>query len=98
MAILKAQVFGRSLIGVYLSGNNSHVFYPPSLLKSSVKEFKSVFKEPLCPLTINNSNLLGVYMVSNKNGIIVPDIMRDDELGMLKSNINGEKNIGCDTY
>ena len=58
-----------------------------SIISQEYSDWKLIIRD-------DNSNLLGVYMVSNKNGIIVPDIMRDDELGMLKSNINGEKNIG----
>ena len=94
MTILKSQAFGRSLIGVYLSGNNSRIFHPPTLLKPTLKKFNNTFEEPLCPLTINNSNLLGVYMVSNKSGIIIPTLIRDDELTLLKSTVNGEMNIG----
>ena len=94
MTILKSQVFGRSLIGVYLSGNNSRIFYPPTILKPTLKKIRTTFDEPSCPLTINNSTLLGVYMVSNKSGVIVPDLMRDDELSLLNSAINGEMNVG----
>jgi len=92
--ILKAEIFGRSVVGVYLSGNNSCIFHPPTILKSTLKNFKNTFEEPLYPLTINNSNLLGVYMVSNKSGIIIPNIIRDDELALLNSVVNGEMNIG----
>ena len=94
MTILKSQVFGRSLVGVYLSGNNSRIFYPPTLLKPTFKKFKNTFEEPFCPLTINNSNLLGVYIASNINGIILPDLIRDDELALLRTNVSGDMNIG----
>lgn len=94
MAILKSQIFGGSLIGVYLSANNSYVLYPRLLLKPLLKRFKSVFDEPLFPLTINNSNLLGVYTASNKFGIIIPSIMKDEEIDVLKSNLNGSAGIG----
>jgi len=92
--ILKSQVFGRSLIGVYLNGNNSRIFHPPTLLKSTLKKFRNTFEEPLSPLTINNSNLLGVYMVSNESGVIVPELIRDDELSLLRNTVNDEMNIG----
>ncbi len=94
MAIIKAQVFGRSLIGVFLIANNSYILYPPTLIKPQLKKFKSVFQEPFYPLTINNSNLLGVYSASNKFGIIVPHIIREDELNNLKSYMNDSSNIG----
>ena len=57
MAILRSQVFGRSLIGVYLTANNSYVLYPSLLIKPILKKYKTIFKEPLYPLTINTSTL-----------------------------------------
>lgn len=94
MMIIKAQVFGRSLIGVYLTANNSFILFPPTLLKSLLKKFKTVFEIPFYPLTINNSTLLGVYIASNKYGIIVPNIIRDDELENLKTYVKDSIQIG----
>ncbi|MFX1302346.1 MAG: translation initiation factor IF-6 [Promethearchaeota archaeon] len=94
MSILRAQIFGKSLIGVYLSANNCYVLYPPTMLNHLLKKFKNIFEEPFYPLTINNSNLLGVYSVSNKYGIIVPHIIREDELNNLKSYMNESIQIG----
>ena len=84
MAILRSQIFGKSLIGVYLSANNSYILYPPTLLTQQLKKFKTIFQESFYPLTINGSILLGVYTASNKYGIIVPHIIKDDELNKLK--------------
>ena len=92
MTILRSQVFGRSLIGVYLTANNSYVLYPPTLIKPLLKKFRNTFGELFYPLTINNSDLLGVYSVSNKYGIIVPHIIKDDELKELKSHLKEENN------
>ncbi|MFW9998501.1 MAG: translation initiation factor IF-6 [Candidatus Hodarchaeota archaeon] len=92
--IIRSQIFGRNLIGVYLVANNSYILYPPTLLKPFLKKFKTVFEEPFYPLTINNSNLLGVYIASNKYGIIVPHIIREDELNNLKSFVNESSQIG----
>ncbi|MFW9899556.1 MAG: translation initiation factor IF-6 [Candidatus Thorarchaeota archaeon] len=86
---MKSQIFGGSLIGVYLTANNSYVLYPHLLLKPILKKFKSVFDEPLYPLTLNNSNLLGIYTASNKYGIIIPNIIKEDELNLLKSYVGG---------
>ncbi len=92
--ILRAQIFGRSLIGVYLAANNSFILYPPILLNTLLEKFKDTFKVPFYPLTINNSNLLGVYTVSNKYGIIVPHIIREDELNNLKLHVKESSQIG----
>ena len=84
MTILKYQIFGKNSIGVYLTVNNLFGLYPSTLHKPAVEKIKSVFKEPIYPITINNSNLIGVYTVSNKYGIIVPHIIREEELQQLK--------------
>ncbi len=92
--ILKAQVFVSNLIGVYLVANNSFVLYPPTLWKKKFKKFKTVFDKPFFPLTINTSILLGVHSASNKYGIILPHIIKDDELDILKSNSRDSIQIG----
>ena len=97
MAVLRSQVFGRSLIGVYLSANNVYVLYPPNLLNSILKKYKNIFKEPFYPITIHSSNLLGIYTASNKFGIIVPHIIKDDEYEKLKEifkDVNNTPQIG----
>ena len=97
MTILKYQIFGKNSVGVYLTVNNSFGLYPSILLKPVVEKIKSVFKEPLYPISINNSNLIGVYTASNKYGIIVPHIIRDDELQQLKlysKELNSDYQIG----
>jgi len=97
MSILKFQLYGKNSIGVYLAVNNSFGLYPPTLLKTSIKKIKTIFAEPFFPLSINNSNLIGVYSASNKYGIIVPHIIREDELNRLTTyskNINGNYQIG----
>ena len=94
MTILKSQVYGGSLVGVYLTANNSFVLYPNNLLEPILEKFKSVFEVPLHPLSINNSTLLGVYSAGNKHGIIVPHIIRDDELTSLKSITDNGSQVG----
>ena len=92
MAILRSQVYGRSLIGVYLTANNAYVLYPPTLINPLLKKYKNIFKEPFYPITIHSSNLLGIYTASNKFGIIVPHIIKDDEYEKLKDILKVENN------
>ena len=94
MTIHKAQVYGGSLVGIYLVANNSFMLYPSNLLKETVVKFESVFEVPSSAITINNSILLGVYSASNKYGIIVPNLIRDDENEKLESCLNGSAQIG----
>ena len=83
MSILKYQLYGKNSIGVFLSVNNMYGLYPSTLMKFAVEKIKSTFNVPLFPFSVNNSNLLGIYTASNKYGIIVPYIIRNDELDKL---------------
>ncbi len=97
MTILKYQIFGRNSVGVYLAVNNSYGLYPSTLISSTIEKIKSAFSEPFFPISINNSSLIGVYTASNKNGIIVPHIIREDELQKLKAyteELNSDYQIG----
>lgn len=92
MAILKTELFGRSLIGVFMEVNNSFVLYPSSLNKSDLNKVKEIFNVPCYSFTINNSKLLGIYSASNENGIILPHIIRDDEIESLNESLKNEGN------
>jgi len=84
MTILKYQLYGKNAIGAYLSVNNLYGLYPSTLMDFAIKKIKSTFEVPMFPLSVNNSNLIGIYTASNKYGIIVPHLIRDDELENLK--------------
>lgn len=88
MTILKYQIFGKNSVGVYLAVNNLFGLYPATLLKPAIEKIKSVFEVPFYPISINNSNLIGVYTASNKYGTIVPYITREEEIQRLKNYSN----------
>ena len=92
MTILKAQIFGGSLIGAYLEANNSYILYPPDLIETYLNKFKKVFEINFYPFSVNNSRLVGIYSVSNSYGIILPSITREDELEKLNKYLENEKN------
>lgn len=92
MTVLRTELFGRNLVGVYLEVTNSYVLYPPSLNKSDLKKLKDLFDTNFYPFTVNNSKLVGVYSSSNKYGIVLPHILREDELIKLKDNLNTSDN------
>ncbi|MHA1375022.1 MAG: hypothetical protein ACTSR7_12080 [Promethearchaeota archaeon] len=76
MTILKYQLYGKNAIGAYLSVNNLYGLYPSTLMDFAIKKIKSTFEVPMFPLSVNNSNLIGIYTASNKYGIIVPHLIR----------------------
>lgn len=87
MTILMTNIFGQNSVGVYMAVNNLFGLLPSRILSPTEEKIKDVFSQPMFELAINNSNLLGVYTASNKNGIIIPHIIRDDELESLRASI-----------
>lgn len=85
MTIIKTRIFGGSLIGVFMEANNKFLLYPPSLKRQKLSNFRSTFDNDFFPFTLNNSILLGVYIASNKYGVILPNIITTDE----KSDLRG---------
>ncbi|MEJ2278883.1 MAG: translation initiation factor IF-6 [Candidatus Lokiarchaeota archaeon] len=85
MTIIKTKIFGGSLIGVYMEVNNNFLLYPPNIKRSELTKFRVTFDNEFYPFTLNNSVLLGVYIASNKYGIILPHILNDEERSELNS-------------
>jgi translation initiation factor 6 len=85
MTIIKTKIFGGSLIGVYMEVNNKFLLYPPNLKRQNLSKFRSTFDNDFYPLTLNNSILLGIYIASNKYGVILPNIITDDEKAEFKA-------------
>jgi translation initiation factor 6 len=53
---------------------------------------KEIFNVPCYSFTVNNSKLLGIYSASNKNGLILPHIIREDEIDSLNESLKNEGN------
>jgi len=82
--VVQISVYGSSIIGVYLFTNNKYTFVPSEAPEKIDDIVRSTLGTEVIRITIGKTPLLGVFMAGNDNGIIVPDIVTDDELNMLK--------------
>ncbi len=75
---------GNSYIGMFAETNNEVTLVP---LDASEK-FKSAIEENLktrtIPLMIANSNLIGIYTIMNSNGVILPNVVEEEEIKKVK--------------
>ncbi len=78
-------IYGTPIIGVYIFTNNKYTFIPPETPPKIDEVIRSTLKTEVVRLTIGKTPLLGIFMTGNDNGIVVPNIVTDDELKILKS-------------
>lgn len=87
MGILRVDVYGSPNIGVYCHSNEKTAILPPGLPKRKVDRFREYLGVQLCVTNIGGCALVGVLVVANSNGIVVPHIIRGHELKVIQENL-----------
>jgi len=81
---MKAAYFGNPWLGMFIRTNDKHTLLPID----SMDKLDSVVRERLgtttLRLNISDSNLLGVYVAMNSNGIILPNVAREEDIRKVK--------------
>jgi len=85
MPIGKMDVFGSPNIGVYCFVNEVLALVPIGLTKKKIEKFMEYLHVNVFTCEINDSKLLGVFIASNSNGMVLPRIVKDYELKRIKS-------------
>jgi translation initiation factor 6 len=81
---MRTAYFGNPWIGMFARTNDSVTMLPVD----SMKKFEDAVRERLGTDIIRvgmaDSNLLGVYVAMNSNGIVLPNVVREEELALIK--------------
>lgn len=80
----KINFYGDPNIGLYGFANDSYCFLGSELQKKILKKLKATLKSDIKISTIAGTELVGIFVSGNKNGIILPKIIEDYELKKLK--------------
>ncbi len=83
-SVVPAKLYGTSTIGVYMATNNRYTFIPidaPEKVEDLVRESLGT---DIVRVALAGSPLLGLFMVVNDNGILVPSIVAEEEVRTLK--------------
>ncbi len=76
--------FGNPWIGMFIKSNNEKTFIPIDTHEKLISKISANLKTEVIKLSICDSNLLGIYLAMNSNGIIVPNIASDAEVELIK--------------
>ena len=84
MHILKTNFHNNPNIGLYGFATDSYCILPTNIPKKLVEKVSSVLKVPVYQLKIFGTDLIGILVTGNKDILLVPDIIYEDELKQLK--------------
>ena len=84
MDIIKTDVYRGPNIGIYTKTNDEHVFLPNGFAKSKAEILAKNLKTDYIITAIANTRLLGILMVVNNHGILLPYSSTQNEIDNLK--------------
>jgi translation initiation factor 6 len=85
----KCAYFGNPWIGMFIKTNDSVTMLPIDSMKKLEDAAVANLKTTVVKVSAGDSNLLGIYVAMNSNGVIVPNVMREEEAaGLRKAGLN----------
>lgn len=81
---MKTAYFGNPWIGMFIKTNDSATLIPIDSMDKLEHAAAETFKTEVLRVSVAGSNLLGVYLAMNSNGIIVPNLMDESEIALIK--------------
>jgi len=98
LGILRADVYGSPNIGVYCHSNETTAILPPGLPKRKVDRFRQYLGVQLCVTNIGGCALVGVLVAANSNGILLPQIVQDHELRVIRENVETKVQVARERW
>ncbi len=77
-------IYGTSTIGVYVFTNNTLTFVPTDVPDKVVNSIRDTLGTDVVKISLAKSPLIGIFMVGNDNGVLVPGIVTEDEVNELR--------------
>jgi translation initiation factor 6 len=85
LPILLSDIFGNPNIGIYSLSNEKFAIVPKGMPKSKNKKFSDCLKVNILEMNLADSRLIGIFLVANTKGIILPHIANENEIQAIKS-------------
>ncbi|MGB9740163.1 MAG: translation initiation factor IF-6 [Candidatus Bathyarchaeia archaeon] len=93
MPVYFSSLFGSASIGVYALATDKIVIIPSLVPIKKAERFEEWLKVKLIHTTIGGSILAGALACANSNGILLPHIIRDEELEAISAAFDGKVTI-----
>jgi translation initiation factor 6 len=103
---MRTSYFGNPWLGMFIRTNDEFTMLPIDSMQKVEDMIRERLKTTTIRLSLADTNLVGLYAAMNSNGVILPNVVRDEEVALLKEaglnvyvskdkyNANGN-NIAC---
>lgn len=69
---------------MFIKTNDKVTLLPPDSMRKLEEALEISLKTELVKVSVADSNLLGIYFAMNSNGVILPNVMRENEVELMK--------------
>lgn len=93
MGVAKSTISGNPYVGAFASASDKFVLAGHTLTHGEEKTIGEALGVKVVRISIDGSDLVGIYAVINSNGILLPEMTRESELASLRHHFP-ELNVG----
>ncbi|MEM4673161.1 MAG: translation initiation factor IF-6 [Pyrobaculum sp.] len=79
------RLYGSSSIGVFMAANNLLTFLPNDVPEKVEDVVRNTLKTTIVRFSIAKSPLLGIFLVVNDNGVLLPSLTLEEEIKIIKA-------------
>lgn len=81
---MRTAYYGNPWLGMFIKTNDSHTMLPVDSMKKLEEAVQETLKTEIIKTGIADTNLIGVYIAMNSNGIILPNVVQEKEIELIK--------------
>jgi translation initiation factor 6 len=81
---MKTAYFGNPWIGMFIKANNEITMLPVDSMKKMEDMVAERLKTGILKVGMGDSNLLGIYIAMNSNGVILPNVAKEEETALIR--------------
>lgn len=89
MSVAKADISNSSYIGVYAIATDYFSILSSRATASEEKFIQDTLETRVIRSTVDGSGIIGVYLIANSNGVLMPEIADRIEISHLKAELDG---------
>lgn len=84
LPLIRTSIWGSPNLGIYLKVVGNYLLVPPNAKEKFVREVEEALHLRAVPARIYDTNLLGVFIAGNENGVVAPAVAGIEEIKILE--------------
>jgi len=76
--------FGNPWIGMFIITNDKFTMLPLDSMDKIIDKARENLRTEVIKASVAESNLIGIYCAMNSNGVVLPNLMKEEETAVFK--------------